>query len=473
MGQADAARLEATLSLSADPIEYGALWECYLLDVDSAFEKIVRSDPATYIELALDYAHAGLFEEAVSLLERVVNDPLASYTLGWVLSQSGQTQAAESAFRRAASLPSDYCFPNRLEDVIILEAAQRANPADGRAPYYLGNFWYAHRRSDEAISCWERASELDPTFATVQRNLGLAYFNKRHDRQEALARFEKAFALNPADARVFFELDQLYKRLNRAPGERLVVLQQHLELVEQRDDLTIEYITLLNLLGHSDEAYQYLMQRNFHPWEGGEGKVTGQYVVSLVEQARALMAGGEAHQAVDLLMQAQAYPHNLGEGKLYGAQENNIFYTLGCAYEALGDEENTRQWFERASTGLGEPTSAMFYNDQPPDMIFYQGLARLKLNRLDEARDVFGRLVAYGQSHLNDEVKVDYFAVSLPDFLVFDVDLNERNRLHCHYMQALGYLGLSDLPAAKEQFEAVLALDANHLGATLHRRMVS
>ncbi len=472
LGQTDAARLESALSLSKDPIEYGALWERFLLDGDSAFEKVIRPAPATYIELALDYAHAGLFDEAVSLLERSTTDPLASYTRGWVLEQSGRMQAAESEFRRAASLSSDYCFPNRLEDVIVLEAAQRTNPGDARAPYYLGNFWYAHRRYDEAIACWERASELDPSFATAQRNLGLAYFNKQHDPQRALASFEKAFALNPADARVFFELDQLQKQLNRNPKARLDVLQQHLDLVEQRDDLTIEYITLLNLIGHPDEAYQHLMQRHFHPWEGGEGKVTGQYVISLVEKASGLIDQRDARQAIELLMQAQHYPHNLGEGKLYGAQENNIFYMLGCAHETLGDDENARLWFERASTGLSEPTSAMYYNDQPPDMIFYQGLARLKLNRADEARAIFSKLVAYGQAHQNDEVKMDYFAVSLPDFLVFDVDLNERNRRHCHYMQGLGYLGLNDSAAAQEQFDAVLALDANHLGATRHRRMI-
>ena len=101
-------------------------------------------------------------------------------------------------------------------------------------------------------------------------------------------------------------------------------------------------------------------------------------------------------------------------------------------------------------------------------MIFYQGLARLKLGRREEANSTFTRLVDYGQTHLNDEVKVDYFAVSLPDFMVFDADLNKRNQKHCHYMMGLGYLGLGDLPTAKEHLEAVLALDANHLGATLH-----
>jgi tetratricopeptide (TPR) repeat protein len=114
----------------------------------------------------------------------------------------------------------------------------------------------------------------------------------------------------------------------------------------------------------------------------------------------------------------------------------------------------------------------MFYNDQPPDMIFYQGLAYKKLGQLTEAQKIFQKLVDYGQSHMIDEVKIDYFAISLPNFLVFDEDLNERNRIHCHYMIALGEIGLGKYVSAQEQLEEVLRLDSNHLGAVLHKKLV-
>jgi len=214
------------------------------------------------------------------------------------------------------------------------------------------------------------------------------------------------------------------------------------------------------------------MVRNFHPWEGGEGKVTAQYVTSLVQMARKQLHYGEGAQAVELLNRSQVYPPNLGEGKLYGTQENNIHYYLGCAYEILGQPDLAENAFERASSGLGDPTSPRYYNDQPPDMIFYQGLALLKLGREQPAHTVFQKLVDYGSAHMQDEVVMDYFAVSLPDFLVFDVDLNERNRLHCHYLQGLGYLGLGDRSSARSHFETALALDPSHLGASLHLGMI-
>ena len=134
--------------------------------------------------------------------------------------------------------------------------------------------------------------------------------------------------------------------------------------------------------------------------------------------------------------------------------------------------EIARKWFERASHGLAEPSSAQYYNDQPPEMIFYQGLALRALGNESRAIRQFETLIGYGQAHLNDDVAVDFFAVSLPDFLVFDEDLSLRNRIHCHYMIALGYTGMGDHDHAAAHYDEALRLDASHLGATMHRRLL-
>jgi hypothetical protein len=103
-------------------------------------------------------------------------------------------------------------------------------------------------------------------------------------------------------------------------------------------------------------------------------------------------------------------------------------------------------------------------------MIFYQGLGRQKLGHETEALKMFQTLVDYGQLHMDDNVRIDYFAISLPDFLVFDEDLNRQNHIHCHYMMALGHLGLGDTIRAQAHFNTVLDLDIGHLGATLHKQ---
>jgi tetratricopeptide (TPR) repeat protein len=110
----------------------------------------------------------------------------------------------------------------------------------------------------------------------------------------------------------------------------------------------------------------------------------------------------------------------------------------------------------------------MYYNGQQPDKIFYQGLALLQLNRAAAAGSRFNKLIDYGEQHLFDEVKIDYFAVSLPDLLIWDDDLNHRNRLHCYYLVGLGQLGLGKTAHAKRMFEQVLAADQYHMGAHMH-----
>jgi tetratricopeptide (TPR) repeat protein len=322
------------------------------------------------------------------------------------------------------------------------------------------------------VGCWEESLRRGVDFATPHRNLGLAYFNKLGDAQRARAAYEQAHQISPADARIFFELDQLYKKLNQPPAERLARLQSRLDLVEQRDDLSVELANLLLITGQPKETLSLLAGRSFHPWEGGEGKVIGAYVNSLVEIARRQIARQDFAGAVESLERAQVYPTNLGEGKLFGTLENHIFYYLGRAYQGLDQPERAREYFLKASTGLSEPTSALYYNDQPPHMIYYQGLAMKELGRGFDALALFMQLVQYGRDHLNDDVRMDYFAVSLPDFLVFDEDLNRRSEIHCRYMISLGYLGLGETEAARLQFDHLLQMNADHTGAHLHRQLL-
>ena len=178
----------------------------------------------------------------------------------------------------------------------------------------------------------------------------------------------------------------------------------------------------------------------------------------------------DAAKAADLLRQATVYPHNLGEGKLAGAQENDIYYYLGLAERALGHEEEAEACLRKASVGLSEPAGMMYYNDQPPEMIYYQGLAHRALGDEDGARSRFNKLIDYAEQHLTDHVKIDYFAVSLPDLQIFEEDLDIRNRVHCLFMRGLGLLGRGRTDEARESFAQAHQLDPNHVGILLHSR---
>ena len=107
----------------------------------------------------------------------------------------------------------------------------------------------------------------------------------------------------------------------------------------------------------------------------------------------------------------------------------------------------------------------MYYNDAKPDKIFYAGMAYRELGQEDKARSYFNRLVNYGRQHYYDDVKMDYFAVSLPDLLIWDGDMNEDNLKHCLYMLALGEWGLGNGERSARYLRSLKEMDRNHQGA--------
>lgn len=481
-------------TIEIDIMDFGARNELYLIARESGntelaghilneLNTLMRSELKNFIELSLDYSDCGMYGEAVEILERLITQskaddisPLLYYYTGWNLLNMAENAAARDNFIRGAAAKPDYCFPNHLQDILVLQTVQKVNPDDSKAFYYLGNLWYDRKQYKEAVACWEKSRELDCTYPTVHRNLSLAYYNKLLDPVKAKESLERAFNLNQKDSRVFLELDQLYKKLGVSPEERLRSFEKYIHLVEIRDDLYVEYITLINITGDFSRAKALISKRKFHPWEGGEGKITKQYVNSNIELGKQYISDNKFESAIAVLNEALTYPHNLGEGKLFGAQENNLNYYLGCAYEGLKEPGKALEYFRKASVGLDEPTSAMYYNDQPPEMIFYQGLAHIKLGNRDKAKAIFDKLITYGETHMNDHVTIDYFAVSLPDFLIFDEDLDKRNVIHCRYLIGLGYLGLNHLGLgtldyAREQFSKALELDVNHMGVINHAKL--
>ena len=454
-------------SLSFDAFNYGCRYEKYLIKQDerelTEMKEMLRKSSQNYDELALDYQAAGLDTEAEAIWNIAISEGAVSPMTYYYMGRYDEAVHADLA----------YCFPNRAEDIIALEAAKRLSPADAHAPYLLGCLYYAARQYDLAIENWELSARLDPKFPTVWRNLALGRFNKQDRQQEALEYMERAFSLDENDERILMELDQLRKRLHHSHQERLTFLQKYPELIQRRDDLALEEITLLNQTGRYEKAMQKLDAHIFHPWEGGEGKVSAQYQICRVELAKQALTRRDFEGAVRLLSECLDYPHHLGEGKLYGAQENDFHYLLGLAYEGMGDMETARKYWEEATKGPQEPAAAMYYNDAKPDKIFYQGLALYKLGREGEAHGRFYRLINYGKQHIFEKQIMDYFAVSLPDLLIWEDSLDTKNLIHCKYMLALGYLGLGDNEHAQKYLAEVEALDNNHQGIQQLRTLIN
>ena len=475
----DEAEALARETVSMDPLDFWSRNEMVLIRrgrQDSVGSEgcllnllaLMRNEAQTYLDIAFDYAAAGLFEEAIDLLERRESGcgphdtayPIVLYDLGYLYQQALDSRKARELYRQASKASPDHCFPARLEEMLVLQNALASNPNDAKAAYYLGNLFYDKHRYEEAIQKWEHSSALDPDFSITWRNLGIAYYNIRHEPARAAECYQRAFAANPRDARLLFEKDQLAKRLGVPPEERLAVFELHRELVSQRDDLTVELVALYNQAGKSAQALEVLQSRRFHPWEGGEGLVSGQHARTHLLLGQECLAAGNPREALRHFEAARHYPENLGEGKHLLTPENHLHYFAGLCWETLGDHREAGQSFERAAAKESSFTP----------MSYYRALALRKLGRQQDATALLHEILAFATQQLNAECKVDYFATSLPNFLLFEDDLQKRNRIDCRFLMGLAHFGLEEFEESEAAFREVLALDVNHLGATQQLR---
>lgn len=458
LGQDYIAQVEENLSY--DPFDYLSL---LLINKEETIKTLAHNRIATYLYTASDLIAYKCYNEALILLNLLENsNPMVAYYKAYVYSQLGK----EDAKVQESNL--DCCFPNTLEDLKILEYAVNKNSEDKVALYLLGNLYYDKKRYEEAYNVWKKSAELKLEYSVLYRNLSIVSYNKRGEKVEAVAYLLKAMELDKEDARLVFELLQLYEKLKKSISFRLNFLEERKELLLKRDDLLISYISLLNLSGREAEALSLLNSHHFHPWEGGEGKVTKEYMLSLKLLARTKMKNKEWEDALSLLSKALVFPHNLGEGKLEGSKDNDIHYLMGICYRAKGEENEALQEFYLATLGAEEIANALYYYDQSADMSFFQALALFALKDEKKAKAKCYKLIDYGKIHLFDDVKLDYFAVSLPDLQLWDEDLNTINQAHCYYVIALGYLALSNKEKATFYFDLCLSVNSTHKEAYIY-----
>jgi len=474
VGRTEEAVIAVVDALAADPLDARALAERRrLLAGGVAADRLPRpsaTDPLRDAQVALDVAHddarAGMYTDAIALLSDVLPDataavaPLVAYTLAWLGAEAGDARAPGWR-EHARRLPIERCFPGRPEEMAVLRSAIAADPADPHAPYLLGLLLYDRRRYAEAIALWRTAARLDPAFPTVHRNLGLAAFNVEHRPARALAAYRRAFRLDPEDARVLYELDQLRRRLGHAPTARLAALLRHRRTVATRDDLTVELVTLYNQTGRHAEAREAIAGRRFHPWEGGEGLVSAQWVVANRELALAALAAGDPTGALERLADARSRPANLGEDRHPLAPEYELHWLSARAHRLAGDERAARLSLETACASVTDPADGLV----PADA--WRARALRELGDPAAADQVLRGMLRTARARRARRARVDYFATSLPAFLLFADDLALRERIGSRYLEGLALQGLGRARAARAAFREVAALDPNHLEARL------
>jgi tetratricopeptide (TPR) repeat protein len=462
MGRTAGAQAVIQDSLALDPLDFRMMAERFLVSGSSEelalYLDVLDGDAQTLLDVVFDLAWSGLREDALLLLnacsrDERLNHSMLLYTRSWLADALNQADHAAEYLALAEAASSHYCFPARLEEMIVLQSAIARNPAGARAHYYLGNLFYDKQRYDEAIRCWRHSVALDSSFSIPWRNLGIAEFNVLRDSDAADRMYARAFAENPKDARLLYEWDQLKKRAGLAsPQDRLRLLQNYPELVARRDDLTVEIVTLLNQTGQFHEALGILSERRFSPWEGGEGLVSSQYAFANRALGIQSMLDAKPSDAFKYFDAARNYPHNLGEGKHLLTLERDLDYLSGLAARQVGDDNLALAYWNAAGESLSEPGIHSYF----------QGMALRQLGDEKASQETLSGLAEFAEEKRNTVAKIDYFATSLPNFLLFEDDLQERNQIGSLLLSALAHHGLGDRDSAVAELHQITTKDPNH-----------
>lgn len=430
----DRAMLKSVLEES--PQDTFARFSLYLLGGEKVSDFILGR-PEDVLDAALEFKQAGLYEEAVKVLDECKKpNQLLSF------------HKAAITGRPAADAAMDYCFPNRLEDIPALSGRK-----DWRAEYLLGCLYYDRLNDKSGAEAWEKSLALNPENPYALRNLAFAYYDHLNKKKEALPLLQKAFSLDGKNSRMLYELLQLEKNLGFSVEERLTLLESHSGLVWERDDCYLDWVILETQVGHYEKACKLLNARRFHIYEGGEGMLTRHHTWLYTLMGARAMKNGEDEKAEEYFKTALIYPANYGEGRHYSAQEGNALYYTGLWLERQNREAEARSFFEKAA-------------GQPPhltEITYFAAKSLEKLGKPAEAETLFQDMLRDAEERLRTADLPGYFGVGMSAPLPFEPDIEKTNRIDAYLVTALAEKGLGGVSESAEAVRKLKALDPFHV----------
>jgi tetratricopeptide (TPR) repeat protein len=356
-GQIREAKQELNQVVEQDPLNLIALNELVSLEgknenaYSTKLERLLVDDKQYILDLACFYLDIGLPQESLSIIEMTVGTweyPMVHYLMAYINHLLSKEDNSSELRERAQSASPDLVFPSRLWEIIALHHNLVQNPDDDQAKYFLGNFYYAHQRYQEAIQLWEASLATLSSFDVIHRNLGLAYWQHNGDLELAMDFLEKAKSLNPHNQDLYIHLDDLYKQQGFTE-KRAILLEEIKALDWTREDVRKRSLAIMVDLGQYEAALQILTEKEFVPLEMDQS-FHWLYVRALLQRAESYIEAGQFEQAIADYQKALEFPPNHGVGKPTTMSNAEILYRLGCAYEQVGKfSQAVQTWQEAAS----------------------------------------------------------------------------------------------------------------------------
>lgn len=407
-------------------------------------DRLMVEDVQLYLELASEYTQFGAYSDANAVLERLVQRgntfPMIYYTIGYYNKLLSNEDIALSYYQKAASMPTDYCYPFRWEEVDVLKDAMVTNPSDARAPYYLGNLLFEHQ-PDEAIALWEKSLTLDKNFYVTYRNLAWANKEIKRDYAKALEYMQKAVACNNKDARLLYELDDLNDLNKLSPKDKYNFLKKNMSIAKTRSEVLLRLATRAVEYGRYEEAIR-LMDDNFIIESEGARDMQDNYLNSYAILAMNSADKGQYAKAMKHINKALEYPIGLYGRTVYA----RLYYIAGSICQRKGEAELANDYYKKAS-------EVMFERRTDNECTYYKGLSLKALGREKEGNALLQNML-------------DNMNQSGPAFFTqFEGGSRNKNKqiANNHYYAGLAYSGLGDKAKAATEFNKALEYNPSHI----------
>jgi hypothetical protein len=103
-----------------------------------------------------------------------------------------------------------------------------------------------------------------------------------------------------------------------------------------------------------------------------------------------------------------------------------VTYWQGKALRALGHEKEAAAKFQAAAAESGDFQGMAVTAFS--ELTIFKALALRELNREAEAHEVLEAMATHAKAELGIPARIDYFATSLPNLLVFEEDIQESKK---------------------------------------------
>lgn len=366
-GETTKARSKAQESLSRFPLSYFVRNELGRLDAQQ-----LANDDSRILRMAAEYMRLGIYESALAVLSREYpspiedqseqaaprpsKDPMMTYYRAYCREKLGRS--AKDDYAAAASLPSNYIFPSSVEDLVTLRAAVGANASDADAHYLLGTLYFSKGMTDDALSEWTRARELNPNIPVLDASMGLALLHEKNDPEGALASFERGIRSDRQNEAVYAGADEVLSILKRPSAELVRDLEAYSELKNMPTDLVYE-LALNRAEARDFDGATTLFRGRFFPRQEGGTNVRQVWAEVQLQRALGLAAEGncdQAESAANSIGAAVSGMEFTKDGLDAFAHSARMDYLLGTMDVKCSKSDEAKKHFEDAAgkTGAGE-----------------------------------------------------------------------------------------------------------------------